>query len=446
MKFIKNIFLIIIIAFSLSIIPINAKLLNYDLSDLISQEEIPEEQEKIKEEIKPIYTIESKTQTITQPEIEFTISTNQEDPIESIINSFDFTIYNNSDIKLSKKIKDLNYLTEISTNRSLSIYKVSLDLTSLKLPNGYYNITIQPTSDFKKTLKYDYTLLKNKTYIGSNNQLPENKLYAKIYLPDRDFLRLVPINRPIENTEALIRATINQLLIPAKEKYGLNTTVAAPRTPNIFISQGVATLDLNPSEIEEFDQGSAAATFALNSLIKTMSHFKIVDEIKFNVVNPQKEAYFHGTDLSEPFKVSGLPKAFVGLESATEYMYLYPLEISEEKLTGKINTLFNTLQTATHETEATKNLFPTLPSEVKLLNYRFNGRNLELDLSEDFLTAFNDKPEYQKLMYDSLLYSFTSIEGIETLSILVKGKKITTEVYPNISEPTKPNKYINTLN
>lgn len=104
------------------------------------------------------------------------------------------------------------------------------------------------------------------------------------------------------------------------------------------------------------------------------------------------------------------------------------------------------LKTGTYDQVANKNLIPTLPDEVELLNYRFDQTNIELYFSSDFLTAYNGNEEYQRIMYESLLYSLTSIEGINTVSILVDDEPVIDFLGINISERQKPNTFINTLN
>jgi spore germination protein GerM len=91
-------------------------------------------------------------------------------------------------------------------------------------------------------------------------------------------------------------------------------------------------------------------------------------------------------------------------------------------------------------------LIPTLPNNIKLLNYRFDEKNIELDFSKEFLTVYKENTNYNTLMYESLLYSLTSIEGINTVSIIVNGKKVSSFNGIDISSPQKPNTFINTLN
>lgn len=460
MRLIINLFLIILIVFSLAIIPVNYQLLDIDIPYFQNnQESIDDTVETTTDYFNMSVNAED---FLTDNSFELILSTTNEQEVENLINSFDATMTTNTgetkiinlkDIQNSSKLskdKLSDFIDEeITEENDKSVYTLEYTfyLKNLELNTNTYTTKIKSSDKrIEQSINFTFRYLNDNKYIGSSNVPPNNSLFAKVYYPDEELLRLVPVNEIVPDGSNFIRRSIDALLTPADEKYGLSTTIVTPKVDNIYISNGTARMDLLSNDIENFNQGSMASQFALNSIIKTISEFEIVNDVKFFVDNSDVGDYFHGTDLTESFKVDNLPKAYVGLETTKKYMFLYPIDISVEGLNDTVLNIISTLKTGTYDQVANKNLIPTLPDEVELLNYRFDQTNIELYFSSDFLTAYNGNEEYQRIMYESLLYSLTSIEGINTVSILVDDEPVIDFLGINISERQKPNTFINTLN
>lgn len=456
MRLIINLFLIILIVFSLSIIPINQDLFDLDLPSLGEEQPVDEETESI-EEYFNIGATSPQEELLENNELELIFSTSNRDELETIIDTFNIEFINLLGEKTTYPLKDIPSSFIIKTDdisvynedySGLDVYSINYTfyLKNLDLSSNYYQIKLTSSHEkIPQAYSYEVSYLNSKTYIGSSQKPPESRLFTKIYYPDAGFLRLVPIHKVIDDGSKFIPRTIDELNSVIDEKYGLSNTVVAPKVDNIWVTNGVARIDMKSEDVEAFSTGSATSQFALNSIIKTISEFDIVREVKFFVDNSDTGDFFHGTDLTDTFKVTDGPKAYVGLETSENYSFLYPIDINKDALNEKISTIFNTLKNGGMESVATQNLIPTLPQDVSILNYRFDGKNIELDLSEEFLTAFNNQEDYQLLMYDSLLYSLTSIEGINTVSILINGEQTNDFMEIPISTPQKPNKFINTL-
>ncbi|MEA1974593.1 MAG: GerMN domain-containing protein [Bacillota bacterium] len=457
MRLIINIFLIILIVFSLSIIPINYQIIDFHLSYLNKSDDIEIEAVETNIEFFNVSSTESNL-FLTDNNFKVCISTSNKDELETIIDSFNIKISNPNEVVKTIKLKQLKnsyeknivdineYLAEHS-NQEIYTIEYNFYLRDLDLTSNYYTVLITSAdSRVKENISYEFNYTNDNTYIGSSNKSPENMLYTKVYYADENFLRLVPVNKLINSTDRFIRATMNQLLETPDNKYGLSNTIIAPRIKNIYIHNKTARIDLNSYDVTAFNNGSANAMFALDSIINTIGKFSVVDKVKFFVDNKDNANYFHGTDLSEEFIVTNKSKAYVGLETTNKTMLLYPIEINEKNLNDKIVVIIKTLQGINYESNATASLIPTLPSNVKLLNYKFNDKNIELDFSKEFLTIYKENNNYNKLMYESILYSMTSIEGINSVSILVNSEKVPSFTGIKISEPQKPNVFINTLN
>lgn len=458
MRLIINTFLIIIIVLSLSIIPINYHVFELELPSF-NKDKIIEENTDLENRIDFLEIKNNEEENLLNNQtFKITINTTNKDEVMDIVNSFKVEISNANEIVKTISLKDIdntfeektvdinNFLSDYS-NQDIYVYNYTFNLNNNDLASNHYIVTLKSTDKrIKDEFSYEFNHFNNNKYIGSSNKPIENKLYTKLYYTDENFMRLVPVNKMIDTTDRFIRATMNELLIPPNEKYGLSTTISSPRISNIAISKGTAKLDFNSNEITNFNNGSTNAYFAINSIVNTISKFSVVDRVKFFVDGNDTSDYFHGTDLSESFVIKNSTKAYVGLETSKKTMMLYPIEITETNLNNKILSIISILKTLNFNNESTNSLIPTLPINVKLLNYRFDDKNIELDLSKEFLTAYGGNKEYNSIMYESLLYSFTSIEGINSVSIIIEGEKTNLFNGIDISIPQKPNMFINTLN
>jgi hypothetical protein len=458
-RLIINLFLIILIVFSLAIIPINYQLLDLDFPYFgDSQETTPDSEESI-----DYFDISTDAEGfLNDNSFEVILRTTNEEELETLINSFNVTLTTNTGKEKNLDLKDIQNSSKLSKdklsdfideeineelNKTVFTIEYRFFLKNLDISSNQYSVTINSSDNrVTESINFKFRYLKDNEYVGSSNIPPNNSLFAKVYYPDEEFLRLVPVHEILDDGTNFIRRSIDELLTPADEKYGLATAAAAPNVDNIYISNGTARMDLLSSEILDFNQGSAASQFALNSIINTISEFEIVNDVKFFVDNSDQGDYFHGTDLTEPFKVNDLPKAYVGLETSKKTMFLFPIDIETEGLNNMVLDILSTLRTGTSNGITDHNLIPTLPDEVKVNNYVFDGTNIELYLSGDFLTVYGDSENYQRIMYESILYSLTSIEGINTVSILVDESPVEDFLGINISERQRPNKFINTLN
>jgi spore germination protein GerM len=457
LRLIINIFLLILIVFSLSIIPINYQTFDINFPHFGNNNSEEEITEKNTIDFFNIETTENNS-FLTDNTFTILINSSDKEELQTIIDTFNIKISNPNKAVETIKLKEIKnsyekntldinqYLPEYS-DQDIYTIKYNFYLKDLNIKSNYYTTLITSTDTrIKDTISYEFNYTNNNTYIGSSNETPTNKLYTEVYYADENYLRLVPVNASIEQTDRFIRKTMNKLLEIPNEKYGLSNNIVAPLIKRIYISNKIARIDFTSFDIKDFSNGSASATFALNSIINTIGKFDYVDKVKFFVDYTDTSDYFHGTDLSETFIINTLPNAYVGLETSKKTMFLYPIGITETNLNDKIDSIINTLKTTSYKSNATMSLIPTLPNNIKLLNYRFDEKNIELDFSEEFLTVYQENTNYNTLMYESLLYSLTSIEGINTVSIVINGEKVSSFNGLEISNPQKPNAFINTLN
>lgn len=106
-----------------------------------------------------------------------------------------------------------------------------------------------------------------------------------------------------------------------------------------------------------------------------------------------------------------------------EYLSRTKISTSNKDLISKATDLIETLIIDGKKKDIITNGFKSLiPKGTKILNIEINDNVLTVDFSQEFNTV---KEQYEEKLIESLVYTLTSIEGIEKIEILVEGNKLT---------------------
>lgn len=108
-----------------------------------------------------------------------------------------------------------------------------------------------------------------------------------------------------------------------------------------------------------------------------------------------------------------------------DYNYLSRTKISANNKDhlSKSTDLIETLTIDGKKKDIIANGFKALiPKGTKLLNLSLNNNILTINFSEEFNTI---KKEYEEKTLEALIYTLTSIDGIDKIEILINGKKLT---------------------
>ena len=88
-------------------------------------------------------------------------------------------------------------------------------------------------------------------------------------------------------------------------------------------------------------------------------------------------------------------------------------------------------------------LIATVPSDIRLLNATKNNQTLVLNFSKEFLYAHPDRVDLQRLMIDSLLFSYTSISDVTQVHFTVENQVVDTFANLQLAQPLSRPRYIN---
>lgn len=317
-------------------------------------------------------------------------------------------------------------------------YSVDIDISQKKLdiPNGEYIIEIVPNiiNDLYNTepLVLNVKYLSAVPYISATNTIPDGKMALNLYFLDitNSVEQLIGITRFIDNTNKPMTAIVEELKKGPAFELGLNMNPIIGDYNYVTLKGTTAYVDL-PSKESIYTEESERSVAAMNTLIKSLASYPGVDNVRFLVDYNRAKTFFNDKDITKPFTINNENKAFLAYDSSNRYFLVEcDIEGVTEDMTieNKADLIFNSLQNSKCDY-----LSPTIPSDIKLLSSRLENDVLIINFSSNFLNAYNNDNNLNRMMLDSILFSFTSIKEVNKVKILVDGEMITSFADFNLS-------------
>jgi len=452
-RVIANLILIIIIAFTVSAVPINTELLNMNITfpespekeaDVITQPEVVETET-------PLLLVyqEQKTDYLYNPlniELKFIGDRSiDQTAVDAFIDELQLEIYQNTTFdqeQIVKRFDKSDLLDHITNTINGDVLTISLDTSrsGLNLSKGHYNIKVLSNSKLLSTkLDLSYALSYTDTieYKSPASAARGGYKYLTLYFMDEDKNYLVPVSREVKQSGNLIRTTLNALKDGPLENSGLNMKSPAPYIPAARFSTTteMVKLETNSWENSEFTQTEDDTYMMMHSLINTMTSIENVSSVKFSV-NKKDNAPLNGFDLSKSYPQPDTPTVYLGLATATDRMYLIPAEV--EATTAK-----ETLQFLKYGIVTEPNLYAPVPSNIDIVSESLTDGILTVNFSGNIQTAYPQNPAYAILMMDSLSHSFMSLSGVEALLYRTDSNDVGELFGYTLEEAFVPAKYLN---
>jgi len=105
------------------------------------------------------------------------------------------------------------------------------------------------------------------------------------------------------------------------------------------------------------------------------------------------------------------------------YLSIAKISASNKDIISKSIDLIEGLKINGKKQDIIPNGFkPLIPENTKIINIKLNENILTIDFSKEFK---NVQKEYEEKLLESIVYTLTSIEGIDKIEILVEGKNLT---------------------
>lgn len=308
-------------------------------------------------------------------------------------------------------------------------YSVDIDISkkSLDLPNGNYKIEITPniidSSLNIESLTLDVKYLSDVPYIPAISTIPDGKMALNLYFLDNNnsVQQLIGITRFVDNNKRPLVSIVDELKKGPSFESGLNMNPIIGEYNYVSLKGTTAYVDL-PSKESIYSEESERSEAAMNTFIKSLGSYPGVDNIRFLVDYNRAKTFFNNQDVTISYTISNENKAFLAFDSPNRYFLVESdvEDITEEMaVEDKVAMIFDSLQNSNYDY-----LSPTVPSEVKLLNSRLENDALVLNFNSDFLDAYNYNNNLNRMMLDSIIFSFTSLNEVNKVKILVDDKVI----------------------
>lgn len=144
--------------------------------------------------------------------------------------------------------------------------------------------------------------------VSPATQTQAQKIKVKAYFPDDAGINLVAVNRTIEvNDESEKYLAAVQLLTQNPNEKDL--TAIFPKNAKINsvkFENGTAFVDFDKNITKSFAGGSTGEELLVSSVVKTLTEFKEIKQVKFLIDGEEVETLSGHMDLSEPIKKTDL--------------------------------------------------------------------------------------------------------------------------------------------
>ena len=142
--------------------------------------------------------------------------------------------------------------------------------------------------------------------VSPATQTKAKKLKVRVYFPDDAGINLVAVNRTVEIKDDADKylAAVNLLMNYPKEKDLTTIFPKNAKVNDIKVENGTAFVDLDKNITKSFAGGSTGEELLVNSVVKTLTEFKEVKQVRFLIDGKEIETLSGHMDLSEPVKKS----------------------------------------------------------------------------------------------------------------------------------------------
>lgn len=335
----------------------------------------------------------------------------------------------------------LNTLSASIQPETDNTFKVQIDKADLLngLDPGYYRLRL--TEDEKPI---DYTwfasnMTFDKTLLATSNTLGANQLSFTLFYPDASYEVTLPITRHVPRPDNRWRALYTALVNGPKSELGLyETAPVIPYAPNIRLGQNKAFVYMYRTNLVDFE---SRFPLALESITRTFMTLGPLDGVQF-LVDDVSNQTIYGADLTGAYTYSLNNQVYLVYSKDSDYMLFYPVPLTDQALESKLTEAYKILKGEKSTPSQSSNTVQVMPDEIDLLDYSLNGTVLTLNFNEAFKSSLSQQTAYQEMMVKSILYTFCSLDEVDSMIIQVDSTPYSDGVF-DFNTPLKPDLYFN---
>jgi hypothetical protein len=180
---------------------------------------------------------------------------------------------------------------------------------------------------------------------------------------------------------------------------------------------------------------------ALESITRTFMTLGPLDGVQF-LVDDVSNQTIYGADLTGAYTYSLNNQVYLVYSKDSDYMLFYPVPLTDQALESKLTEAYKILKGEKSTPSQSSNTVQVMPDEIDLLDYSLNGTVLTLNFNEAFKSSLSQQPAYQEMMVKSILYTFCSLDEVDSMIIQVDSTPYSDGVF-DFNTPLKPDLYFN---
>ncbi len=299
MKYIINVLLFLIMIYSLTVMPIDMKALQVDVSwekykAIEEKKETEKQQTEIEETVKEsTYQLkyEGASYLFNPSQMALTLSGDEKlsDLQSDVVGkmTFEWTNTSSGDVQVLSVPPEAIKVGAISGTNITSL-PITINLASLtQLSDGQYNLKINSASELTKASsspEVAVTWIKKSTYTPYTGTGFGKYIPVSVYYPTADATQFIPITESFSNSKTL-RKIANFLYTGQTENAALKTGQLIPRVRTIKLTSGVLSLYFTSADIETAKANGLTPVQMTDILTKTYFSVDYLKEIKLYVDN-----------------------------------------------------------------------------------------------------------------------------------------------------------------
>ncbi len=354
--------------------------------------------------------------------------------------------------KDGNKLEAVNYDEEASqipdgnftiTRNNPLIVQLDISQKTTRLPDGEYIFKFSSSNsklDSIEPLDLRVTYKSNPQYYKSLNYYPKGTMGIVLYFPEKGKNYMVPVTRFVPYTQAVLNTTASNLVTGANFSTGLIDTDIIPHINKVFYNGSTVYVDINSRSDRLKD--NPRLFHALDSIVYSMCEIPGMERVQFLLDGKRVEEISPGITTGSPWSPETTPAAYLALNTVDRYLIIpyRPDTSSAGSIREIAYILFQTLKKGIEDDHM---VMPVIPEEVKLLNVYYLHNTITLDFNPAFLEAYKGNRQKQTMMMDAILYTYTTIPGVQYVKILIEGNDQYTFADNRLTNRFKRPLYIN---
>lgn len=410
-QLVRNLFLLILMGYSLTALPLNPELVTLDLSRFSYESALRNQASQ--GSITYAYVLNSSQKPLVNPDTaEFLIraeggkkpkwSKAPELTLEVLSGGKHVsTLTGNTFSEFLQPAEGFNPY-ELKYRLKLSKKNLSLDGSTytLRIFSKDQDLSLLPPLEIP--IQYIAQMKYSPAALGPTS----GKQFITSYFSDSSGKYAVPTTREIPKSSKLFRTAVNQLLTAPPASMGLRPEPLTPRVSSIQYTSGLVICNFGapvPAVLYTDPQLATVAHKAMTSSIAGIEGPYRISKIRYGWSGSEPVPGWPSGEIPVPSDF----RIWLGLNIPDHHVLIVP--VTTDKTSPE--DLFTLLKTGTD------GLIPTIPGSAKLLSTRMEGDILILQFEASFQHLFENSPDMAALAIDSLTQTFCQLPNVKGLRL-----------------------------